>query len=391
MRTYEKTHPWILFELDAQKIEYTTWLHIGEVVSKIEHIAGVPLRPATAQKLHTVYLAKGALATTSIEGNTLTENEVLRHLDGKLQLPPSREYLAHEIDNIVKACNLIMSSVIVGENRSLTVEDICEYNKIVMESLPCNDDVIPGEPRKHSVGVGPYRAAPAEDCEYLLDRFCEWLNGLKYPKDLETPYSILAAIAAHIYFVWIHPFGDGNGRTARLIEFRYLLQAGFPTPAAHLLSNFYNHTRTEYYRHLDQSSKNGGDMTQFIAYAVRGLVDQLREQIEDIRNLQWDIAWENYVHEVLGKNSESERRRRHLVLDLSKVDDNNGWISVSKIPEISVRLAKEYANKTAKTLSRDINALMQINLVIDSERKIKANKDLILAFLPARAPVDTNP
>lgn len=51
---------------------------LGEAASKCEHIAGVPLRPSVAQELHRLYLAKGALATTAIEGNTLTENEVLQ-------------------------------------------------------------------------------------------------------------------------------------------------------------------------------------------------------------------------------------------------------------------------------------------------------------------------
>jgi hypothetical protein len=84
---------------------------LGEARSKCEHIANVPLRPATAEQLHLLYLAKGALATTAIEGNTLSEDEVVRHLQGKLQLPPSKEYLAKEIDNIVAACNRIGSDV----------------------------------------------------------------------------------------------------------------------------------------------------------------------------------------------------------------------------------------------------------------------------------------
>ena len=56
---------------------------VGEAVSKIEHIAGVPLEPESARALHEVYLAKGALATTAIEGNTLSEEEVREHLKGR--------------------------------------------------------------------------------------------------------------------------------------------------------------------------------------------------------------------------------------------------------------------------------------------------------------------
>ena len=84
MRTFERTYPWISFRLNLREAGPRLWLSLGEAASKCEHIAGVPLRPATAQTLHRLFLAKGVLATTAIEGNTLTEKEVLARLDGKL-------------------------------------------------------------------------------------------------------------------------------------------------------------------------------------------------------------------------------------------------------------------------------------------------------------------
>ena len=384
-RTYEETHPWVDFTLDARALDHTTWLLLGEAASKIEHIAGVPLSPDAAGQLHSVYLAKGVLATTAIEGNTLTEEEVQEHLAGRLQLPPSRQYLGQEVNNIVAACNRIGHNVISGDGGPISSAEIREYNRLVLNDLPVEEDVVPGEFRQHSVVVGRYRAAPAQDCEYLLDGFCRWLGTIGFPPGQEQPYAILTAIAAHLYFVWIHPFGDGNGRTARLIEFRLLLQAGFPTPAAHLLSNFYNLTRSEYYRQLDQASRSGGKMSEFIAYAVQGLVDQLREQLGMIRGLQWDAAWRNYVYERFGKGSEAHLRRRRLVLALSNVTENGGWVRVSDIPQLTPRLARDYATKTTKTLSRDLNTVERMDLVRRIGQTVMANRRLILAFLPDRA------
>ncbi len=389
MRTYKKTHPWLDFSLDLRELEHTTWLRVGEAVSKAEHIAGVPLTPDAAQQLHAIYLAKGVLATTAIEGNTLTEEEVRQHLEGHLELPPSRQYLQQEVDNIIEACNRIGAHIIREGSGSISAAEIKEYNQLVLHELPLNEGVVPGELRQHSVMVGRYRAAPAEDCEFLLDEFCKWLNAFDFPKDHVQPYSILAAIAAHLYFAWIHPFGDGNGRTARLIEFRYLLQAGFPTPAAHLLSNFYNQTRTEYYRQLDKASASGGLMSEFITYAIQGLVDQLKEQLKVIRDLQWTITWENYVYERFGKVSPTSLRRRHLVLALSEVTENDGWVRVSEIPQLTPQLAQLYTGKTIKTVSRDLNAVREMNLVqserVRGRRYVRANKRIILAFLPERA------
>ena len=136
MRTYQETHSWLDFSLDLTHLGYTTWLMLGETVSKIEHIAGVPLDPDAAQQLHGVYLAKGVLATTAIEGNTLTEDEVREHLAGRLKLPPSRQYLGQEVDNIVAACNHIGTTVILKRSGPITVKEIREYNKLVLRDLP---------------------------------------------------------------------------------------------------------------------------------------------------------------------------------------------------------------------------------------------------------------
>jgi hypothetical protein len=47
MRTYEPTHPWLIFQLDLRALPPELWLLLGEARSKCEHLAGVPLRPPT--------------------------------------------------------------------------------------------------------------------------------------------------------------------------------------------------------------------------------------------------------------------------------------------------------------------------------------------------------
>ena len=76
MRTFERTHPWLKFNIDLRKGDYEFWMAFGEAQSKCEHIANVPLVPATAEKLHQIYLAKGALATTAIEADGVTEGDM---------------------------------------------------------------------------------------------------------------------------------------------------------------------------------------------------------------------------------------------------------------------------------------------------------------------------
>jgi len=246
-------------------------------------------------------------------------------------------------------------------------------------------DVVPGVLRTHSVGVGHYRAAPAEDCDYLLGRLCSWLAEPTPGQESipEPALAILKAILAHLYLAWIHPFGDGNGRTARLAEFQLLVSAGVPTPAAHLLSNHYNETRTEYYRQLDYTSRSGGDVFQFLVYALRGFVDGLREQTNTIRTQQWDVSWTNYVHEEFAnKKSASDHRRKNLVLDMSSA---GVALPLSDVDQVSPRTTKSYAQLTKRALIRDLNELQHMGLVEkDQNGKWLARKNTILAFLPIR-------
>lgn len=385
MRTFEQTHSWIRFRINLGEIGPEFWLCLGEAVSKCEHLARVPLRPETAQRLHQLYLAKGAAATTAIEGNTLSEAEVLRAVEGRLVVPPSKEYQKQEVENIIAACNRIGEQIAAGQLPALSTELIRGYNAQVLHALLPEENVAPGEFRLRSVVVGNvYRGAPAEDCPFLTDRLCEWLNGPDFAAKpgMELVYAIIKAVLAHGYLAWIHPFGNGNGRMARLIEFHLLMSAGMPSPAAHLLSNHYNETRAEYYRQLDAASKSGGDLLPFLRYAAQGLVDGLRAQLNFVWAQEWDNTWRNHVHELFqNKSSASDVRQRHLALDLGA---RNDWVGVGDIAELTPRLAKAYARKTPKTVQRDLNVLAGMNLIERETRRVRARRELIFAFLPLR-------
>ena len=382
-RTYQRTHKHISFEVDLRQAPYILWMLLGEAQSKIEHIAGVPLRPDIAKMLHGVYLAKGALATTAIEGNTLSEDEVIKRIEGKLDLPPSREYLGQEIDNIVAAANVIFAKLVAGEECKISFEQVLDFNAQVLHGLSLGEGIVAGVCRNHEVGVGRYHGAPHQDCEYLLQRMCDWLNdgeSFRAPRGQEISFAILKAIVSHLYLAWIHPFGDGNGRTARLVEFQILAEAGVPLPAAHLLSDHYNRTRTEYYRQLDKSSDERDGVLHFLLYAVEGFVDSLREQLDLVRHQQMDVTWRNYVHETLG-GSAANTRKRHLVLDLALQKEP---VPISDLSTISGRVARDYAGVSERTLTRDVKELISDNYLIREKGGIVANTALITAFLPAR-------
>jgi len=391
VRKYQETHPWLSFQpLDLRRAPPKLWMQLGEARSKIDHLLGVPLRPEATLELMHVYLAKGAWATTAIEGNTLSEDQVRARVAGKLELPPSQEYLGQEIDNVVAAFNLIAAGLLAKGHEPLTTSTITDFNRLVLNGLMLEDGAAAGMLRTGSVAVGPYKAAPAEDVAYLLSRLCEWLNeAFDAPDpDLATAYSIVKAIVAHVYFEWIHPFGDGNGRTGRLIEFQILLAAGVPFPAAHLLSNHYNLTRPQYYRQLHHASQTGGDLIPFLSYALQGLVDGLRATIQVVQDEQIRVMWENHVHRQVPGSTVTAERQRTLVLALTEA---GAPIKKAHLMTFTPEVAQAYRGRSSKTLTRDVNVLRKLQLIRSGKDGFEARTESIRAFLPNRVERSIDP
>ena len=383
-RPYERTHPWLTFQFDLRRLSHLDWLALGRIAADCGHIAAAPLDPRVSEDIHKLYLAKGALATTAIEGNTLSEEEALAAVAGDLELPPSREYLKREVDNIVTACNELTRELQAKGGIPLTVERLERMNALVLEGLDVDDHVTPGRVRTVNVSVGRYRCPEGRDAEFLAERLCATLKALRAPDIGDTEFAILKAVFAHVYFVWIHPFGDGNGRTGRLLELAILLEAGLPQPVCHLLSNHYNLTRTRYYRELERASRTpkGQGIYGFVAYALRGLQDGLAEQISHIRAHQWEVTWAHFVHEQFrAARNTTNRRRRTLALALSSL---TAAVTLDDLPNLTPDVARAYATLSRRTLIRDAQALARRRLLTYEGTAIRVNRNHILAFLPWR-------
>ncbi len=387
-RRYEETHPWISFKATGiNQLNPGFWMLVGETLSKCDHLAGTPLRPDIAEQFWRVTLIKGARATTAIEGNTLTEEQVKGILQGTYKAPESRQYQEQEVRNMLDALITLDREVMKGKRQTLSVDRLCDFNRQVLKSLDLEPGIVAGAIRDHSVVVAQYRGAPPEDCEYLLRRLCEWLEGPDFIQDdpaVQFALILTRAVIAHLYLAWIHPFGDGNGRTARLVEFLLLARSGcIPLPAAHLLSNHYNLTRDRYYRELDRASRNGGDITSFLSYAIQGFVDGIRDEISQIRLQHFHVSWINYVHDAMtrwpvGKTSE---RQRALVLAMPFNDS----VRRADMTTLTPKLAAMYASAGERTLARDLNRLVKMKLLRRVRGGYAANVDLLAAFLPPMA------
>ena len=381
-RDFLRSHPWLAFALDLRAADRRSWQMIGEARSKCRHLMFTPLKPLVSRDLEMLYLAKGMQATTAIEGNTLTIEQVQGAIEGTLQVPPSQRYLKQEVDNVLDACREVEETVDAEDGFKVTPAVLKDLNARVLRDLRHEDHVEPGAYRTVSVVVGSYRAAPPGDVEFLTELLCEWLNdGFETSDHSDAfPMAFAKAVAAHVYIAWIHPFGDGNGRTARLVELGILTAAGIPRVAAHLLSNHYNLTRTVYYRQLEHASRSGGDLCPFLAYAAEGFVDLLQEELNRVHEEVLQIAWENYVHEVFrDRPGNAAKRQRDLVIALGR---HGRPVARDQIPTLTPALALAYASKQAKTVTRDVNAIVQTGLVVRTPHGLRARQDIMLGFMP---------
>ena len=130
---------------------------------------------------------------------------------------------------------------------------------------------------------------------------------------------MLRAIAAHFYVVSIHPFGDGNGRTARAVESFLLYKAGVNVRGYYSLANYFYQNRSEYVYNLNHVQTRGQtDLTPFVVFALEGLVQELEAVHAEVLAEVRIIAFRDYARQVLDDKgrlatSAGERQLRFLI------------------------------------------------------------------------------
>ena len=129
-----------------------------------------------------------------------------------------------------------------------------------------------------------YTPPPAHDISRLLGN---WENFVHTPDERIDP--LIACAIMHYQFEAIHPFGDGNGRTGRILMVLYLAYHELLTLPTLYLSGYINRHRPDYYRLLAQVSA-AGEWEPFILFMLQGFYEQARETklmlVESVRLLQ---------------------------------------------------------------------------------------------------------
>jgi Fic family protein len=358
---------------------------LGQCVAYTKAISNTPIMPQFYDELMRLALRKGAQATTAIEGNTLSDEEIAKLQEGQ-KLPPSKEYQEIEVRNILDAFNeLLVETVYDNKEQLITPELLLRFHRLVGQNLGEHFNAIPGRFRNNDVVVGTYRCPDHRDVLPLIEKYCQWLRSeFKYEEGKQMFSDIIIqSIVAHVYLEWIHPFGDGNGRTGRLIEFYILSRGGNPDITLHILSNHYNNTRPEYYRQLEKASKSRS-LTEFIEYALTGFRDGLQQTLEKIQASQLLNAWQKFVYDKFDEieigQKQVFKRRRTLGLEIP-IDKK---FSFEDIPELNIKLARLYSNISSKTLERDLEELIKHEIILLQDSKYFANISVLNKMIAKR-------
>jgi Fic family protein len=371
--TLHRDYPHLKFETHW-RLNDRSLIVMGQCISLIRSIDKTPIMPSHYVELMNVAMQKGAQSTTAIEGNTLSDEEIENLLKGK-KLPDSLEYQGIEVENILEAFSELFKEM-VTENKVqlITPELLLRFHKMVGKNLGDHFSAIPGQFRNSDVVVGTYRCPDYRDIPVLIDKYCGFLKQhFKYEEGKQKFSDIfIEAIVAHVYLEWIHPFGDGNGRTGRLVEFYILSRGCNPNITLHILSNHYNATRPEYYRHIERAFQKR-DLSDFIEYALIGFRDGLQKTLETIQNSQLIMTWQKYIYdkfdEVEITQKQVFKRKRKFALEMP-IDRQ---FTIDEIPGLNIQLARLYSNISSRTLHRDIEELMKLEILNKNGNNYLAN------------------
>jgi len=286
-------------------------------------------------------LIKEAHHTTHIEGTQLTLDQAERLWRGEV-VPEADPDDAQELLNYRSAFEFVSECLDSGD--PITEGLIREIHRKLVEGVrggkadPGNYRRIQNYVANSTTGEVIYSPPSAIEVPIMMSEMVKWLNG-----DLDI-HPVLISGIAQFQLVHIHPFLDGNGRTSRLLSTLCLYKAGYDFKRLFTISEYYDRDRPTFYKKIQSVRENDMDMTGWLDYFIIGLETQMievKERGEQV--IRRDI--------LVQKHGLNERQAKALDLLMK-----NSSVHISDIEELC-------AGVTRRTLQRDMNGLIELNLV----------------------------
>ena len=339
---------------DLKLVEPSFGSTLTDLIIELDYLRKKQLGGSTHPKvffqLKHIFHTLESIGSARIEGNNTT---IAEYIETKLtetkKVPPSIK----EIQNIEKAMAFIEQNV---NDYPINRSFLSEMHKMIVDGLlpppEGEGDSTPGEYRKRNLKINKSSHKPPEwlKVDDYMNELIDFVNREDSPK-----YDLLKAAVAHHRFVWIHPYGNGNGRTVRLFTYAMLVKTGFNVnigriinPTAVFCSN-----RNDYYSFLSEADKGTDEgIMAWVEYVLKGL----KEEIEKIDKLS-DYAF--LRKEILLPTISHSLERKYITDVESKI--------LKKVIELQVIQAADvkefFVGKADAEVSRQIKRLIDKKMI----------------------------
>jgi Fic family protein len=278
------------------KPKFTISPELTQTLLEIErHKEAIDVMPVNSRTVASLRETARLLSThysTQIEGNELDVSEVEKLAHGHKGGFPGKERDEREVRNYFKALEYI--ETLFGGEKPVTEKQIMQIHSLVLTGAKRGTPYREGQNviRDSRSGGIVYMPPEAKDVPGLMEGLTIWIN--QQAKGQVLPAAIVAALV-HYQFATIHPYYDGNGRTARLLTTLLLHKMGYGLKGIYSLEEYYAKNLMGYYEALNIGDNHNyymgraeADVTPFLEYFLSGMArsfGSVRKEVEKSRNL----------------------------------------------------------------------------------------------------------
>jgi Fic family protein len=299
-----------------------------------------------------------SLGSARIEGNNTT---IAEYIETKISNEHRSNPGIAEIQNIERAMEFIETTI---KDHSIDRSYISELHRIVVRDLPPppsgEGDRNPGSYRRNNLKIAKSDHLPPDwmQVEAYMDELISFINRNDAPK-----YDLLKAAIAHHRFVWVHPFGNGNGRTVRLFTYAMLVKTGFHLDIGRIINPtaVFCNNRIEYYNFLSGADKGTPEgILTWSQYVLKGLKEEIEKNDK--------LAEYEYLKKIILLPAVSYSLDRKLITD---VEAKILRRTIEKKVVQAGDLKDIFEGKASAEISRQIRKLIERKMLIQESPRAR--------------------
>jgi len=300
-------------------------------------------------------LTADVIKTSAIEGEKLNEDEVRSSIARRLGIKQDNYITAsRDVEGIVE----ITLDATQNFSKKLTAERLFNWHAALFPTGRSGmHKIIVGDLRKEASGdmqvvsgaIGNekvhFQAPHASKLEEEVKQFLKWFNNTRLNID-----PVIKAGIAHLWFVTIHPFEDGNGRISRAISDMALSRADGTSSRFYSISSQIESQRKDYYNQLEKQQRSNTNITKWINWFLECLDGAISASEVTLSNVLYKAQLWSKI------NCKPINQRQSLIINRMTEDSFEGYMNTSKYAKIA-----KCSNDTAL---RDILELLERDIFI---------------------------